>query len=84
MQNSNLNFQKKKFVSPKNGGHLEFLNFFLKTVRDRAISMKFFTHRVSVQSIKPNFQNFCLAKNGGHFEFSNFSQKLQNTKMLVS
>ena len=23
-------------------------------------------------------------QNGGHFEFSNFSQKLQNTKILIS
>ena len=29
----------------------------------------------------PIFKKFCLAKNGGHFEFS---QKLQNTKMLIS
>ena len=29
-------------------------------------------------------KKLCLAENGGHFEFSNFSQKLQNTKMLVS
>ena len=56
-----------------------------KTVLDRAISTKFLTHRVSLQSSHANFQkNFCLAKNGGHFEFSNFSQKLQNIKMLIS
>ena len=52
---------------------------------DRAISTKFLTHRVSLQSSYPNFQKkFCLSKNGGHFEFSNFSQKLQNIKMLIS
>ena len=27
---------------------------------------------------------FCLTQNGGHFEFLKFSQKLQNTKMLIS
>ena len=37
------------------------------------------------QSSHPNFQKkICLTKTGGHFEFSNFSQKLQNTKMLIS
>ena len=55
-----------------------------KTVLDRAISTKFLTHRVSLQSSHANFQKICLAKNGGHFEFSNFSQKLQNIKMLIS
>ena len=56
-----------------------------KTMLDRGISTKFLVRRVSLQSSPPNFQkNFCLAKNGGHFEFSKFSQKLQNTKMLIS
>ena len=56
-----------------------------KTVLDRAISKKFLTHRVSLQSSYPNFEkNFCLAKNGGHFEFSNFSQKLKKIKMVIS
>ena len=54
-----------------------------KTVLDRAISTKFLTRRIYLQSNFPNFQKFCLAKNGGHFEFSKFSQKLQNTKMLI-
>ena len=35
------------------------------TVRDRAISSKFSTHRVSCQFSK----NFPLPKSGGHFEF---------------
>ena len=44
-----------------------------KTVLDRAISTKFLTHRVSLQSSHANFQKkICLTKNGGHFEFSNF------------
>ena len=56
-----------------------------KTVLDRAISTKFLTHRVSLQSSHAYLKKkICLAKNGGHFKFSNFSQKLQNIKMLIS
>ena len=37
---------------------------------DRGISTNFFTHRVSLQSGHPNFEEiFCLTQNGGHFEF---------------
>ena len=65
MQSSHANFQKK-FVLPKNGGHFEFSNFcakiaqhknayISKTVLHRAISTKFLTHRVSLQSSYPNF-----------------------------
>ena len=51
--------------------------YMLKTVLDRAISTKFLTHRVSLQSGHPNFQKkFCLA-------ILNFSQKLQNTNVLI-
>ena len=40
------------------------------TVRDRAISSKFSTHRVSKECTLCNFpKNFPLPKNGGHFEF---------------
>ena len=57
------NFQKK-FSLPKNGGHFEFLPKMAKhkfpsislTVRDRAISSKFSTHRVSKQCTFCNFQ----------------------------
>ena len=46
------------------------------TVRDRVISSKFSTHRVSEHCTLGNFQKkFPLPKNGGHFEFSNFCQK---------
>ena len=46
-----------------------------KTVLDRAISTKFLTHRVSVQSSYPNFQNFFVSpKIAGHFEFFEFSK----------
>ena len=52
-----------------------------KTLLDIAISTKFLTHRVSLQSSHANFQkNFCLAKNGGHFEFSNFCTKIAKHK----
>ena len=69
---------KKNFPVPKNGGHFEFLPKMAKhkfssislTVRDRAISSKFSTHRRSEECNLCNFQ-----KNGGHFEFSNFCQK---------
>ena len=58
----------KIFPLPKNGGHFEFSNFCQKwqntnlasislTVRDRAISAKFSTHRVSKQCNLCNFQN---------------------------
>ena len=74
-----LNFRNQKLQEHKNA-------YISKTVLDRAISMgKFLTRRISLRSTFPNFQKiFCLAKNGGHFEFSKFSQKLQNTKMLIS
>ena len=88
------NFQKN-FVSSKMAAILNFEIFakiekhknayISKTVLDRAISTKFLTRRNALQSSFPNLQkNFCLAKNGSHFEFSKFSQKLQNTKMLIS
>ena len=86
------NFQKK-IPLPKNGGHFEFLPKIAKhkiasiflTVRDRAISSKFSTHRVSKECSLANFQKkFPLPKNGGHFEFSNFCQKWKNTKFLLS
>ena len=49
-----------------------------KTVLDRAISTKFLTHRVSMQSSHANFQkNFVLPK------MAAILQKLQNTKMLI-
>ena len=35
--------------------------YILKMVRNRAISMKFFTHRVSLQSGHPNFQKIFVS-----------------------
>ena len=87
----------KKFSLPKSGGHFEFLPKMAKhkiasvslTVRDRAISSKFSTHRVYKKCtlaifISKIFKKFPLPKNGGHFEFSNFCLKWQNTKLLLS
>ena len=65
-------FKKKKFISPKMAAILNFQIFrknckkqkylYLKnTVLDRAISTKFLTHRVSLQSGHPNFQKKFLS-----------------------
>ena len=55
-----------------------------KTVLDRAISTKFLTHRVSLQSSQANFQKkFVLPKMAAILNFRIFTQKLQNTKMLI-
>ena len=49
-----------------------------KTVRDRAISTKFLTHRVSLQSSLPKCQKmFVLPKMAAILNFRIFSQKLQ-------
>ena len=87
------NFQKI-FVSPKMAAILNFLIFrkiakhknayISKTMLDRAISTKFLTHRVSLQSSHANFQkNFILPKMAAILNFRIFAQKLQNTKMLI-
>ena len=56
-----------------------------KTVLDRVISMKFFNHRVSLQSSHANFQkNFVSPKMVAILNFRFCLQKLQNTKMLIS
>ena len=89
-KHKNANFQTKNF-SQKMAAILNFRIFrkitkhknayISKTVLDRAISTKFLTHRVSLQSSHANFQKkFCLAKNGGHFEFSNFCAKIAKHK----
>ena len=52
-----------------------------KTVLDRAILTKFFTHRISLQSSHAYFQKkISLAKNGGHFEFFEFFAKIAKHK----
>ena len=107
LQSSYPNFQKKICLA-KNGGHFEFSNFFVKvaehkndyiskTTLDRAISLKFFTHRVSLQSSHPSFQkkNFVSPKMAAILNFSQKlkavceaqpfpTNKLQNPKMLIS
>ena len=51
-------------------------------MRDRAISSKFSTPRVSKKYSKPTFHE--IFKNGSHFEFSNFRQKCKNAKYMLS
>ena len=78
----------KNFPLPTYGGHFEFSNFCQKwkntnlpislTVRDRAISSKFSTHRVSKQCTLGNFQKiFLFPKMAAIF---NFCQKWQKHK----
>ena len=95
LQSSHASFQKN-FISPKMAAILNFRIFrkncktyknayITKTVLDRAISTKFLTHRVSLQSSHANFQkNFVSPKMAAILNFRNFAQKLQNTKMLIS
>ena len=55
-----------------------------KTLLDRAISTKFLTRGVSLQSSHANFQkNFVLPKMAAILNFRIFAQKLQNTRMLI-
>ena len=86
---------KKKIFSQKMAAILNFRIFskiakhknayISKTVLDRAISMKFLTHRVSLESNHANFQKkFILPKMAAILNFRIFAQKLQNTKMLIS
>ena len=93
LQSSHANFQTKYF-SPKMAAILNFRIFrkiakhknayISKTVLDRAISTKFLTHRVTLQSSHANFQkNFVLPKMAAILNFRIFAQKLQNTKMLI-
>ena len=93
LQSSHANFQKKNF-SQKMAAILNFRIFrkiakhknayISKTVLDRAISTKFLTHRVSLQSSHANFQkNFVLPKMAAILNFRIFAEKLQNTKILI-
>ena len=93
LQSSYPNFENI-FVSPKMAAILNFRIFhkiakhknayISKTVLDRAISTKFLTRRVSMQSSHANFQkNFILPKMAAILNFRIFAQKLQNTKMLI-
>ena len=93
LQSSHASFQTKYF-SQKMAAILNFQIFrkiakhknayISKTVLDRAISTKFLTHRVYLQSSHANFQkNFILPKMAAILNFRIFAQKLQNTKMLI-
>ena len=93
LRSSHANFQTKNF-SQKMAAILNFRIFrkiakhknayISKTVLDRAISTKFLTHRVSMQSSHANFQkNFVSPKMAAILNFRSFAQKLQNTKMLI-
>ena len=73
-----LNFR----IFPKIAKHKN--AYISKTVLDGAISTKFLTHRVPLQSSHANFQkNFVLPKMAAILNFRIFAQKLQNTKMLI-
>ena len=82
----------KKFYLAKNGGHFEFFAkiakhknaYISKTLLDRAISTKFLTHRVPLQSSHANFQKKKFSpKMAAILNFRIFA-KLQNIKMLIS
>ena len=54
-----------------------------KTVRDRAISTKFLTHRVSLQSSHPNFQkNFVSPNMAAILNFEFFAKNCETQKCL--
>ena len=85
----------KNFPLPKNGGHFEFLPKMAKhkiasislTVRDRAISSKFSTHRVSKECSLANFQKiFPFPKMAAILNFRIFAKngKTQNCFYLLN
>ena len=74
-----LNFRIFRKIAKRKNAYIS------KSVLDRAISTKFLTHWVSLQSSHANFQkNFVLPKMAAILNFRIFAQKLQNTKMLIS
>ena len=90
LQSTFPNFQKI-FVSPKMAAILNFRIFrkiakhknayISKTVLDRAISTKFLTHWVSLQSSHANFQKkFVLPKMAAILNFRNFCAKIAKHK----
>ena len=78
----------KYFPLPKNGGHFEFSNFFASislTVRDRVISSKFSTHRVSKECNICNFQkNFPSPKMAAILNFRIFAQNGKTQICFIS
>ena len=94
LRNVLLQFSKN-FPLPKNGGLFEFLPKMAKhkiasislTVRDRAISSKFSTHRVSKECSLANFQkNFPFTKMAAILNFRIFAKngKTQNCIYLLN
>ena len=92
LQSSHANFQTKNF-SQKMAAILNFQIFrkiakhknayISKTVLDRAISTKFLTHRVSLQSSHANFQKkFVLPKMAAILNFRNFRKNCKTQKCL--
>ena len=90
LHSSRVNFEKT-FVSQKMAAILNFRIFFKiakhknayisKTLLDRAISTKFLTHRVSLQSSHANFQKkFVLPKMAAILNFRNFCVKIAKHK----
>ena len=80
----------KIFPLPKNGGHFEFLAKMSKhkiasislTVRDRAISSKFSTHRVSNQGTLCNFQKISPPQKWRTFCIFGFLAKMAKHKIV--
>ena len=92
LQSSCPSFQKN-FVSPKRAAILNFQIFhkiakhknayISKTVLDKAISTKFLTHRVSLQSSYPNFQKKIVSpKMAVILNFRIFRQTCKTQKCL--
>ena len=80
----------KNFPLPKNGGHFEFSNFYpvakhkfasiSLTVRNRAISSKFSTHRVSKECNLCNFKKFSPPQKWRPFWIFEFLPKMAKHK----
>ena len=90
LQSDHLNFQKK-FSLAKNGSHFEFFAkiakqknaYISKTVLDKAISTKFLTHRVTLQSSHHNFQKiFVSPKMAAILDFQIFRKNCKTQKCL--
>ena len=87
LQNSYPNFQN--ICLTKNGGHFEFSNFLQKLHTQkclylekcaRAISTKFLTHRVSLQSRYASFKKFLSRQKWQQFPIFDFFAKIAKHK----
>ena len=78
----------KNFPLPKNGGLFEFLPKMQKqkfasvslTVQDRAISLKFSTHRISKNVVLVIFKKFYSPQKWGPFKIFEFLPKMEKHK----